>query len=108
MVIDIDRRRLIETLRVRNEADGLLQRLLSDRQASEQRLAEAGKRDLIKSVTGASSLERAIQQTREMILNMDDLLAQMNLELGRGMDHELDEAALASPIETELEAVQVS
>jgi len=73
---------------IRNEASRLLDQLLSERQAAEQRMAESGKRDLIKTITGRSSLDQAIQQTRDMIRDMDKLVCQMNDELASEADLE--------------------
>jgi hypothetical protein len=60
---------------LRRQADDLLQRLMADRETSEQRLAVSGKRDPLKTVTGSTAIERAIQDTRGMIAEMDLMLA---------------------------------
>lgn len=75
----------IEAAVLRQQADGLLKRLLADRELSEQRLAASGKRDPIKTVTGVTALERAIASTRSMIADMDLLLA----DLDSGIQQEL-------------------
>jgi hypothetical protein len=62
----------------REQAGALLERLLEDRAGIEQRIAERGKLDPIKDLTGSSALDRAIARTREMIRHMDELLAEMN------------------------------
>ena len=62
---------------MRRMARDLLDRLLADRDASEQRLAETGKRDPIRTVTGRTALEGAIISARNMIDHIDDVLAQM-------------------------------
>lgn len=67
--------------RLRDEADRLLQRLLATRRMSEERYAEAGRRDPMKSVTGRSCLDEAVEDTRRMIQEMDALLEQLNHEL---------------------------
>ena len=68
---------------LRTQADALLQRLLADRESSEQRLALSGQRDPLKIVTGATALERAILSTRDMIAEMYLILA----ELDNGIKH---------------------
>jgi hypothetical protein len=62
---------------LRRQAGDLLTRMLADRDASERRLSETGRRDPIKAVTGATALEKAIASTREMIAQMDLMLAQL-------------------------------
>jgi hypothetical protein len=74
-------RRLHDATLVRSEADELLRRLLADRQSSEARLAEQGKADAIKAMTGISALERAIRDTRSMIREMDALIGDIRCEL---------------------------
>ena len=64
-----------EASTLRQQADDLLQRLLADRDTSEQRLAVSGKRDPLKTVTGFTAIERAIQDTRGIIAEMDLILA---------------------------------
>jgi len=53
----------------------MLDRLQETRAQSERRLAETGKADPIKSVTGQSSLDSAIASTKGMIREMDAMLA---------------------------------
>lgn len=78
---------------LRVQAGELLNRLIADREASEQRLAASGRRDPLKTVTGATALERAIAATREMIADMDLMLAEL--------DSGIEEARTEEPIETE-------
>jgi hypothetical protein len=70
-----------QTARVRTQASHLLDRLIVGRQASERRHAEAGRDDPMKSVTGASAFETAIDTTRGMIRDMDELLDELRREL---------------------------
>lgn len=64
----------LEAARLRRQADALLQQLVSGREQCEQRLADTGRRDAIKCVTGRSALDDAIATTRTMIEDMDNLL----------------------------------
>jgi hypothetical protein len=75
-----------ETIRLRREADRLLARLEADRQTSEQVNAEIGKHDAMRSITGRSAIERAIDMTRGMIRDMDHLLEEAAEQLG-GLDN---------------------
>ncbi len=86
---------MTQAAQLRQQAGELLERLISDREQSEKRFAEAGKRDPMKFITGRTALENAIASTREMISNMDALLARMNGEF----DGELEpiEAANGRP-----------
>lgn len=65
------------SLRTRDEAEGLLDRLIAERGAAERRLAEDGRHDPIKDLTGASAFDRAIESTRRMIGHMDELLIEL-------------------------------
>jgi len=73
---------LPDAAQLRQQASNLLNRLVADRDACEQRAAEAGRRDPIKSITGRTALDGAIASTRAMIEQMDMLLVEMNGELG--------------------------
>ena len=89
-------------MRARDQADVLLQRLLRDRRQSEARFAEAGKHDPLKNLTGSSSLDRAIDATREMIRHMDDLLRELEAETssvnGAGSNGTINGAPDAAPV----------
>lgn len=65
----------------RDQAELLLRRLLADRERSEERFAEAGKRDPVTYVTGTSALERAITSTREMIRHLDEVIAEIESDV---------------------------
>ena len=81
---------LAEASMLRREAHELLNRLVANRDVTERRLQETGRRDPIRTVTGTTAIERAIASTRGMIADMDVLLA----ELDHGIDAaEGDEAA---------------
>ncbi len=66
--------RRTEPIGVRDQADALLDRLLAERTRTERRLAEAGRTDPLKLVTGRSAIDNAIAATREMIRDVDELL----------------------------------
>lgn len=70
-----------EALQLRREADVLLERLRESREVTEARLEETGRRDPMRTVTGRSAIEDAIQRTRSMIQHMDELMDQMETEL---------------------------
>ncbi|HWB21033.1 MAG TPA: hypothetical protein VG711_12080 [Phycisphaerales bacterium] len=63
-----------QALLLRSEAIKLLSRLQADKAVVEDRLAQSGKKDAMKAVTGASAIEDAIQAARTMIKQMDELL----------------------------------
>lgn len=67
-----------EALRMRRQAGDLLDRLVVDRDLSEQRQSEQGKRDPIKSITGRSAMDNAIAATRDLVNRLDSLLAEMS------------------------------
>ncbi len=60
---------------VRDQADALLDKLIAERTRSERRLAEAGRGDPLKLVTGRSAIDNAIAATRDMIRDVDELVA---------------------------------
>ena len=62
-----------EATQLRNEVTQLLTRLLANREQSEKRMSESGKRDPMKFITGKTSLESAIASAREMIDELDAL-----------------------------------
>ncbi len=69
--------RIAQAVKARTDAESLLSTLLADRNASEQRFAEAGKKDPVKMLTGTSAMDNAIQSTREMIDNLDAMIASL-------------------------------
>lgn len=77
----LDSSTLLQTSQLRTQTIDLLNRLMADREQSERRIAEMGKRDPIKAVTGRTALDAAIASTREMIAAMDRLLIEANGEL---------------------------
>ena len=67
---------LVETTIRRAQARAVLDRLLADHQHTENQLAQQNRADYVKSLTGRSSLESAIEQTRGMIETLDRVLEQ--------------------------------
>src|SRR6185503_16394389 len=61
---------------LRNQAESLLRRLSEDQQQSERRTAASGKRDAMKTITGRTAMETAIEKAREIVLEMDRILAE--------------------------------
>ncbi len=59
---------------VRDQAGALLDKLIAERTRSERRLAEAGRTDPFKMITGRSAIDNAITATREMIRDVDELV----------------------------------
>jgi hypothetical protein len=72
---------LIEAAAVRAQTADLLVRLIAERHMSERRMAEIGKRDAMKAVTGRTALDKAIESTREMIGRMDVILAKSHADV---------------------------
>ena len=70
-----------EAKRLRQQAGDLLTRLTAECEQSERRQSETGKRDPMKFITGRTSLDSAVASVREMICNMDTLLARLECEL---------------------------
>lgn len=72
---------ITQAIQLRQQARDLLDRLVADRQSSERRAAENGKRDPMKFITGRTALDNAIASTRQIIASMDGLVARMRIEL---------------------------
>ncbi len=85
MSSDPEIRRFAEAALMRDEACRLLGRLTLERDRCEQRFAEAGRSDPLKVVTGRSAMDNAVDDTRDMIKHMDELLAETGRELNRRM-----------------------
>ncbi|MCC7390081.1 MAG: hypothetical protein IT431_15080 [Phycisphaerales bacterium] len=67
---------LTRTRQARRDAALLLENLLAERTAWERRLADDKRSDLLKQVTGRSSLDAAIDSTRRMLDTLDRTLAE--------------------------------
>lgn len=83
---------LIETAARRDEARTLLDALLDAKRVSEENLATLGRRDLVKQVTGRSSIDNAIASTHGLVDSFNRVLA----DLETNLDDE--DAALLSEI----------
>jgi hypothetical protein len=79
---DLNRLSINEATLLRQEIGGLLQRLIASRDQSERRLAETGKRDPMKFITGQTSLEKAISTAQDMLSRLDGLLNEATEECG--------------------------
>ncbi|MCI0363545.1 MAG: hypothetical protein L0Y44_06920 [Phycisphaerales bacterium] len=73
---------LSEAAQLRQQAVALLDRLTADREQSERRSADSGKRDPMKSITGQTALDTAIASTRDIIATMDSLLTALEEDVG--------------------------
>ncbi len=72
---------LHQTLATRQNAEKLLASLLKSQAECDEQLQRERRTDAMRSVTGTSSLERAISQTRRMIEQLDRSVEQMKKEL---------------------------
>ena len=77
----------------RDHAADVLRRLIKEREHFKRRMEESGKRDPMTVVTGKSAVEAAIQRTRDMIAEMDELLLRMNRDL-----EQLESSRLGEPV----------
>lgn len=80
---------LLQTTTRRDEAEALLRVLIEARESSEKNLASLGQPDLVKQVTGRSSMDNAINSTKRLIESFNRVLA----DLRDGLD-EADVALL--------------
>lgn len=89
---------LLETAARRDEAERLLGVLIKARESSESNLKALGQSDLVKQITGKSSLDTAINSTKRLIESFNRVLKDLRSELGS------DELALLNEIEREAAA----
>lgn len=81
----------IETVQRRDDARALLETLLAAKRCSERNLAEMRRSDLVKQVTGKSSMDNAIESTRRLIASFDRVLEDLKATLGPEEIELLDE-----------------
>jgi len=91
---------LLETTNRRDEAERLLRVLIEARESSEKNLASLGQPDLVKQVTGRSSMDNAIASTRRLIDSFNRVLA----DLRDGLDEQ--DVALLAEITREAQAAR--
>lgn len=70
-----------DTVQRREEARALLETLLAAKRSSERNLAEIRRPDLVKQVTGRSSMDNAIDSTKRLIDSFDRVLADLKSSL---------------------------
>lgn len=83
---------LVETIAARDRAEALLEGLVDARSKTERHLAELGKPDAMRSVTGRSAMDNAIASTQRMVESLERALQQLK----RGLSEE-DLAELHAP-----------
>lgn len=86
---------LVQTLATRQNAERLLTSLLRAQAECDQQLQKEQRSDAMKSVTGSSSLDRAIASTRRMIEQLDRSLEEARKDVSQD---EEPEAAAAPPL----------
>ena len=78
---------VVQTRLQRDEAEALLASLVSAKLQSEKNLAALGQSDILRSVTGRSSIDNAIESTRRMVASFDRVLIDLRSGLS---DEELE------------------
>jgi hypothetical protein len=81
MVMSTREQILIESQRTRAQAAEMLRELLEAKAACEATLAAEKRSDMVKHVTGQSSLEVAIAETRKLIDSLDRAIMEATREL---------------------------
>ncbi len=71
---DSQDRSVQQTRQLRAMAARVLKELIENRNRCEHHLAELGRADAIKSITGCSSMDEVVKRTRKMIDQMDAVL----------------------------------
>lgn len=96
-MIDNAKQRMIEdTMKRRDDAVALLRSLLDAKSLSEKNLAQLQQPDLIKQVTGRSSMDNAIASTRRLIDSFNRVLDDLRRNLSE------EDLRLIGPIEPAL------
>lgn len=96
-MIDNAKQRMIEdTMKRRDDAVALLRSLLDAKSVSEKNLAQLQQPDLIKQVTGRSSMDNAIASTRRLIDSFNRVLDDLRRNLSE------EDLRLIGPIEPAL------
>jgi hypothetical protein len=70
-----------DTVQRRDEARTLLNTLLEAKYVSERNLAQINRHDMIKRVTGKSSMDNAIASTKRLIDSFDRVLVELKASL---------------------------
>jgi hypothetical protein len=70
-------RMLVETTARRDEAEALLRVLIDARTLSEQNLAKIGRPDLVKKVTGRSSMDNAVASAQRLVESFNRVLTDL-------------------------------
>jgi regulator of protease activity HflC (stomatin/prohibitin superfamily) len=65
---------LARYLKIRRQAESLLERLMHNRTQTEESLGNRGARDPMRSITGRSAIDQAIDNTQEILRNLDRVL----------------------------------
>ncbi|MCZ6834741.1 MAG: hypothetical protein O7G85_03110 [Planctomycetota bacterium] len=103
MVSDTPQRQsmIVETKHIQHCASSLLKRLIENRRTIELRYEESGRIDPLKSITGRSALDEAIDLAREMVEDTDHLLNESN---GVNSSHgiEIDRTSVARTVSVSL------
>ena len=81
MIDNAKQRMIAETVKRRDDAVRLLKSLLDAKSVSERNLAEINQPDLIKQVTGRSSMDNAIASTRRLIDSFNRVLDDLRRNL---------------------------
>ncbi|MBC7835412.1 MAG: hypothetical protein H7Y88_09985 [Phycisphaerales bacterium] len=74
---------LAETVAARERAEGVIQGLMQAKAQCEADLARASREDILKKVTGRSSLDNAVIQARKVVESLDRAIDQLRADLAR-------------------------
>lgn len=106
---DVDDRQqfLVETLAARERAEALVLELAQAQADCEKQLKLMNRTDNIKAVTGRSSIERAMDETRRLVASLDRTIQEARKELAKAGNGEMGRLAaaihVASGLRTRLE-----
>jgi len=72
---------LVETIAAREQAEATVQGLMQAREECERQLQQQNKTDVLRSVTGKSSLDRAIADAQRMVEALDRAIEEVRRQL---------------------------
>ena len=82
---------LVETIAAREQAEATVQGLVQAREECERQLQQSKKKDVLKSVTGRSALDKAIADAQRMVESLDRAIEEVRRQLAANVGEVLAE-----------------
>jgi hypothetical protein len=72
---------LVETIAAREKAEATVQGLIQAREECERQLTQARKKDVLRSVTGRSAMDKAITDAQRMVQSLERAIDEVRKQL---------------------------